>query len=79
MIFANSKASFPLRCPSGKQETEGFHWIRKESEVAKFVTHLDFSYNDGFVVTFCVPREWSSEQLVEVIDRVCVQYSDKFF
>ena len=78
MILRNTDAVFNLRCPRRKQETEAFHWIRKESGVAEFVTCLDFSYQRGFVVRFVVPAEWSSDKLTETVDRVCMAYHDKF-
>jgi hypothetical protein len=78
MIFQNTLATFNLSCPSGKRETEGFHWIRKESDMAKYITRLDFSYQRGFTVSFCVPEEWSKEQLGEKVDRTCSVFHAKF-
>jgi hypothetical protein len=78
MKFRNSKATFSLKCPSGKRETEAFHWIRKESEVAKYVTRLDFTYQDGFIVTFVVPFDWHAGELDNVVERTCLQFTNKF-
>lgn len=78
MIFRNYINTFNLKCPSGKRETEAFHWIRKESEIAKYVANLDFNYKNGFVVGFYVPFGWSADEAGNVIERTLLEYNTKF-
>jgi len=79
LIVKNYNAVIPLKCPPGKRETEAFHWIRKESEIAQFVTRLDFSYQRGFRVEFVVPKEWTPDQQEQIIDRVMLAYGQAFW
>lgn len=78
MIFRNSHAWFNLKCPTGKRETEAFHWIRKETELSAFIGGLDFSYQKGFKVLFYVPREWSAIELEDKVDRTINRYNELF-
>lgn len=68
------KTEVSFRTPRRKKESEAFHWLRKDSQIAKYVLRVNFSYRDGFDVTFAVPADWSPAQLSKVIDGVQLEY-----
>ncbi len=78
MQIFKEPATVSFSPPGGKRETEAFHWIRKEWEFGKWVSRVNFSYNDGFSVIFCVPVEWSDEQLIDVMVEAKSAFNDKF-
>ena len=73
--------TFFLPQPKGMdRQSEVFHWIRRGSdpELHKKITKIEFTYSDGFDVSFLVPMDWTDEYLIDMVCSVKADYNEKF-